>query len=79
MNSILEKMQETCTKNNLYPTANIEKIARAKMMMFGENEWSRCPCDGNNPSRFCLSEMCKADIASKGVCHCNCYTNKKAD
>lgn len=21
-------------------------------MMFGEEEWQRCPCDGNNPARF---------------------------
>lgn len=75
--TILDKMKETCAAHNLYPTPNIEKIARAKMMMFGEHEWHRCPCDGNNPQRSCLSDLCRKDIEEKGVCHCNCYTNKK--
>jgi hypothetical protein len=78
MSTVLDKMKETCAQNGLYETANIEKIARAKMMMFGEKEWMRCPCDGNNPARSCVSEMCRKDIEAKGICHCNCYTSKKA-
>ena len=34
MTDILEKMKEKCSKAGYYPTANIEKIARAKNMMF---------------------------------------------
>ena len=75
--SILENMIQRCTEAGYTTTKNVEKIAKAKSMMFGENEWQRCPCDGNNPARYCISEQCRKDIEDKGVCHCNCYT--KAD
>ncbi len=72
-------MREVCAKEGFFETKNIEKIARAKLMMFGEAEWYRCPCDGNNPARSCISELCKKDIAEKGVCHCNCYSKNQTE
>lgn len=75
--SILDNMIQRCAEAGYTPTKNIEKIANAKKMMFGEQEWQRCPCDGNNPARYCISAQCRKDIEEKGVCHCNCYT--KAD
>ena len=73
MSSILEKMLENCRQAGYEPTENIEKIARAKNMMFGEEEWTRCPCDGKNDNRFCISELCRSEIERDGVCHCRCY------
>ena len=46
--TILEKMLERCEQAGYATTKNVEKIAKAKTMMFGEKEWQRCPCDGNN-------------------------------
>ncbi|MDR1693717.1 MAG: hypothetical protein LBR70_00795 [Lactobacillaceae bacterium] len=74
---ILEKMLLECAKVGYYPTKNVEKIARAKNLMFGREEWYRCPCDGNNSKRRCISELCKNDIETKGICHCNCYAKDK--
>jgi|GEM_PF-368429 len=74
---ILEKMMEACEKEGVHPSENIEKIARAKNMMFGTAEWYRCPCDGLNQERFCISELCKSDIKQHGVCHCRCYKRDK--
>ena len=71
---ILEKMKTQCKDAGYFATKNIEKIARAKAMMFGEEEWYRCPCDGKNAERFCISELCRSDIQNKGICHCNCYS-----
>lgn len=76
MEKILEKMMYNCTSHGFEPTENVEKIARAKKMMFGEEEWSRCPCDGHNDERFCLSDLCRSDIESNGICHCRCYKKK---
>ncbi|MCQ2735166.1 MAG: hypothetical protein MJ212_04390 [Alphaproteobacteria bacterium] len=73
MATILEMMLENCKKSGYYPTQNIEKIAKAKNMMFGENEWRRCPCDGSNEARYCISELCQSDIERDGICHCRCY------
>lgn len=76
MNSILEKMLNNCNAYGYAVTENAEKIAKAKNMMFGEAEWSRCPCDGNNSERYCLSELCRTDIERDGICHCRCYKKK---
>ena len=75
--SILDNMIQRCAEAGYTPTKNIEKIANAKKMMFGEQEWQRCPCDGKNRARYCISELCRKVFEEKGVCHCNCYT--KAD
>ncbi len=74
--TILEKMLENCAKAGYTTTKNVEKVAKAKTMMFGDTEWQRCPCDGQNPERYCISELCRSDIERDGVCHCNCYTKK---
>ncbi len=74
---ILEEMIKKCVAAGYITTKNVEKIARAKAMMFGSKEWTRCPCDGQNSARYCISEMCKKDIEEKGVCHCNCYQKNK--
>ena len=71
--TILDNMLKKCEEARYTPTKNIEKIAKAKSMMFGDAEWQRCPCDGQNPARYCISEQCRKDIEEKGVCHCNCY------
>lgn len=73
---ILSQMRKMCEEAGFAETANIEKIARAKNMMFGLNEWHRCPCDGNNPERSCISARCKQDIEANGECHCHCYKKK---
>ena len=70
------KMLENCEKAGYATTKNVQKIANAKQMMFGEAEWHRCPCDGNNPARYCISETCRQDIERDGECHCHCYCKK---
>ena len=72
-------MLENCKNNGFQPTENIEKIARAKNMMFGDGEWQRCPCDGQNDNRFCISELCRSDIERDGICHCRCYKKTGTD
>lgn len=73
---ILEKMHKICAEHGYEPTPCMEKIANAKLRMFGMAEWMRCPCDGKNPNRSCISEQCHKDIADTGRCHCNCYAKK---
>ena len=79
MATILEMMLENCKKAGYYPTQNIQKIANAKNMMFGESEWRRCPCDGSHEKRYCISELCRSDIERDGICHCRCYQKASSD
>lgn len=74
---ILEKMLLQCEDAGYHPTKNIEKVARAKNIMFGDVQWHRCPCDSSNNQRNCISDLCRKDIETKGVCHCNCYSKNK--
>ena len=59
--------------------AAFREIARAKNMMFGDTEWTRCPCDGKNDNRYCISELCRSDIERDGICHCRCYRKASGD
>lgn len=82
---ILEKMKQAGAQFGFETNENGIKIARAKKRMFVDSvpdeaytgeEWKRCPCDGQNPNRFCVSELCQNDVKEKGVCHCNCHHKK---
>lgn len=61
-------------KNGFELTENAHRIcafrARASISL------DVCPCEQNNPKRFCISELCKEDIEKFGRCHCNCYCKK---
>lgn len=70
---IEEQMRKNCEEQGFFASKNLPKIARAKNMMFGKENWRRCPCDGGNPNRYCGSELCSSDVANFGVCHCNCF------
>lgn len=64
-------------ENGFVLTENAHRIcafrARADISM------DKCPCEQNNPKRFCISELCKEDIEKFGRCHCNCYYKKETD
>lgn len=55
---------------------NMEKIINAKMRFFDDGERLRCPCDANNPNRYCGSARCIADTVYRGHCHCNMFHSK---
>lgn len=74
---IIENNIRNCAESHgLGLTDNVTKIARAKNMMFGVDEWHRCCCDHKNGDRFCMSEQCQQDVEEKGVCFCNLYKKK---
>lgn len=56
---------------------NMEKIIKAKRMMFNDSNMMRCPCDADNPNRYCGSPLCVYDTATKGHCHCSLMWSKK--
>lgn len=47
-----------------------DKIALAKSRM---NNSRMCPCDAQNPDRYCISDLCMSDIKKNGKCHCGAY------
>lgn len=69
-NNLKQEMLSLCYSAGFEPTENIDKIVKAKER-FGIG--LRCPCDRNNPERYCISRQCILDILEKGKCHCGCY------
>ena len=53
----------------------LKKIINAKILVFGPNlkHIYRCPCDSQNPERYCGSDRCLQDIEKEGHCHCNLF------
>lgn len=52
----------------------LKKIINAKIILFAPGgNIHRCPCDGDNPERFCGSKLCTSDVERDGHCHCNLF------
>jgi hypothetical protein len=75
---ILENITQLAKENGYGLTKFAPKIAAAKERFFGEEEWSRCPCDPDS-DRACISEHCHKDIEENGTCHCRCYCKKDVE
>lgn len=71
--TLREQMLELCKTAGFEPTENFNKIVKAKER-FGIG--LQCPCDKDNPDRFCISYQCATDILKDGRCHCRCYRLK---
>lgn len=78
---IKNKVKYILKKNpNFYVEEDrLQKIIRAKLLIFhGRNkDIHHCPCDGDNPDRFCGSKLCYQDILKDGHCHCNLFLLKE--
>ena len=64
---------KTLAKIMNFDLNNVDKVLRAKKMLFSAENLHRCPCDAQNPNRFCGSIQCMNDIINKGHCHCHMY------
>lgn len=74
--NINQKIRNIARKYD-FDVKNKDKIVKAKMMMFAGGDLKRCPCDADNPERFCGSARCIADVVYKGHCHCSLFWYKK--
>jgi 1-aminocyclopropane-1-carboxylate deaminase/D-cysteine desulfhydrase-like pyridoxal-dependent ACC family enzyme len=60
-----------------FEVKNESKIINAKLMIFRNGNVYRCPCDAQNPKRYCGSAQCIADTVYNGHCHCNLFHKKE--
>lgn len=74
---VKEKIQELANINDFKLSDNADKIIAAKIRFFGEDDWQRCPCDRDNKSRFCCSQLCQSDVRTNGECHCRLFLRKE--
>jgi ferredoxin-thioredoxin reductase catalytic subunit len=66
-----EQMRELAKLNNVEPTENLPKIAKARGIMKIGIEV--CPCSPEDKERGCISAKCLKEILEDGVCHCRAY------
>lgn len=71
----LQGVLKRIAKKYDFKIENMDKIVNAKMMLFGRyhDNVRKCPCDANNPERFCGSARCIADTVNDGQCHCGLF------
>lgn len=69
---IKSRIQTIARKYN-FRLENEDKIINAKIRFFNGDDTNRCPCDGNNPERFCGSALCIHDVVADGHCHCRLF------
>ena len=79
-NAILARtrsMIKRVAKKYNFEVKNKNKIINAKLLLFKTGNIKRCPCDADNPDRYCGSARCVADVVYKGHCHCSLFWAKK--
>lgn len=59
-----------------FDVQNLDKIVNAKIRFFKDGDYTRCPCDADNPERYCGSALCISDVVTKGHCHCHLFHKK---
>lgn len=70
---IIRNRVRKIAKENGFEIKNLPKIIKAKRMCFRDDDMMRCPCDAQNPERYCGSPRCIADTKENGHCHCQLF------
>lgn len=74
--TIFQEIENIAKDKNFELSDNADKIIKAKLRMFGEEDWRRCPCSSDDIDRFCGSEKCELDTYNNNHCHCNLFLFK---
>lgn len=68
---MLADMIKAAKENNVAPTENTEKVARARVVM--GIPITVCPCASKETDRGCIGSKCLQEINDKGYCNCRAY------
>jgi predicted nucleic acid-binding Zn ribbon protein len=75
--SLISRLIHRVAKKYNFEIKNEDKIVRAKMLLFRNDDMKRCPCASGNPNKYCGSALCIAETIYKGHCCCNMFHAKK--
>jgi hypothetical protein len=73
---LVAEFQKIADEKGYQLTDNAVRIAKAKLRFFGIDDWRQCPC-AQDGQHACLSDCCKEQIETKGVCHCNLFKSNE--
>lgn len=73
---IKKTLEEMANVRGFELTENADKIIKAKLRFFGEDNWQKCCCIRDD-EHFCMSIACEKDVRKNGRCDCNLFKLKK--
>lgn len=73
METLRGKFEEMAKANGAELSQFADKIIAVKMR--GIDEYA-CPCHPDDPEHYCMSQLCKTTLMTKGHCDCNLFVKK---
>lgn len=74
-NTIKIRIRSVAKKHN-FEIKNLDKIVRAKMLLFKGKNKHYCPCKADDKEKYCGSSKCLTEIHKKGHCCCGLFHKK---
>ena len=68
--TLKDKFQVMADENGATLGPHADKIIAIKQRNIDEYS---CPCNPNDPEHFCLSQLCKTTLYTKGKCDCGLF------
>lgn len=65
-----EKFEELARVNGAKLSKNADKILAIKARAIDEYQ---CPCYPEDSEHWCISQLCKTELMTKGRCHCGLF------
>jgi ferredoxin-thioredoxin reductase catalytic subunit len=72
--TLKEKMQAIAEANGAVLSENADKIIKVKERNIDEYA---CPCYPDDKEHYCMSQLCKTELMTKGRCHCGLFKRNK--
>lgn len=71
--TLRDKMQKIAEENGAELSPIADKIIRVKERNIDEYA---CPCHPDDPEHYCMSQLCKTTLYTKGKCDCGLFVKE---
>lgn len=68
------KFEKLAKDNGAELSSIADRILRVKARAIDEYA---CPCYPDDTEHYCISQLCKTEIMTKGRCHCGLFVKKE--
>ena len=68
--TLKEKLQKMADEHGATLSAHADKIIAIKQRNIDEYA---CPCHPDDPEHYCMSQLCKTTLNTKGHCDCRLF------
>lgn len=71
--TLKDKMQKIAEDNGAELSKNADKIIAIKERNIDEYA---CPCHPDDPEHYCMSQLCRTKLYTKGRCDCGLFVKE---